>query len=238
MKYNLIIADDDADFGHKAKTAFYDALNGINRPKVILPTGNTPAPFYKDLRESGDCPSFTYIALDEYTGLMEDDKRLFKKWLAQEILDPLEIKVRWTFNSAANPACEIEKMRALFFKNGHADVAILGIGENGHVGFNEPGSPFNESVRHVRLTEETRKANMAYWGEQYGVMPTHALTLGIADLIESKKTILLARGAAKAEILQRALHGEITTDVPASYLQRQENVTIVADRAAAQLLPH
>lgn len=232
MKYTVVEASNDTEFGLKAKAAFYAAIDGLSMPNVVLPTGETPRPFYQALRDDGSKPAFTYVQLDEYLGLAESDPRLFAAWLARDVLDPLDIKIRLTFNSAAEPEQEVRRMRDRLAVHGPIDIAVLGIGSNGHIGFNEPGSSFDHGVRIVDLAVETIAANKAYWPQSGTSFPAQAFTLGLADLKAARQTILLVRGEGKAEILRRALLGEITPDVPGSYLQRQKGLTIVADTAA------
>ncbi len=235
MPYN-IIATAEADHGHQARRAFCQTLASVpHLPKVILPTGSSPAPFYQSLRDHPSIPSFSYLQLDEYLGLDVRDKRLFSKWLDRDVLNPLNIQNRMIFNSAANPDDEVRRILAWYKQHGAADMAVIGIGLNGHIGFNEPGSSFDSRARVVTLTPETIAANQSYWNG--GKVPTRAITLGIADLKEVEHTILLVRGAAKAEILYRALHGPVTPEVPASYLQQQRNLIIVADRPALAMMP-
>lgn len=236
MRYNIVAASNNEDFGQKAKLAFYQSIKGAPEvPKVILPTGSTPEPFYAALRDDPFAPSFAYRQLDEYLGLKAGDIRLFSEWLGRDVLDPLGITNRMVFNSAADPHSEVQRIMSWCMQHGAAHTAIIGLGNNGHVGFNEPGSSFGSRVRVVDLTPETIAANQTYWKGQ--TVPTQAITLGIADLIEAENTILLVRGAAKADILYQALYGPVSPDVPASYLQCQKNLTIVADRAALARMP-
>lgn len=235
MAYS-IIATTEADHGHQARRAFCHSLAGVaHLPKVILPTGTSPELFYQSLREHPSIPAFSYLQLDEYLGLKAHDKRLFSKWLGRDVLNPLNIQNRMIFNSAANPDDEVERILAWYRQHGAADTAVIGLGLNGHVGFNEPGSSFNSRARVVTLTPETIAANQSYWKGK--PVPPRAITLGIADLKEAEHTILLVRGPEKAEILYKALHGPVTPEVPASYLQQQKNLIIVADLPALSRMP-
>lgn len=240
QNYTVIAAKSDKDFGEKAHDFFMASLARHADPSVILPTGKTPLPFYEELLKSkGRIKPFSYRQLDEYIGLPPDHPRLFLGEMQKNLLRPLGMRTALHFNSASmNLKSEIDRVSAYLRENPPADIAILGIGPNGHVGFNEPPyATFDSGVHVVDLAPETIAANSADWKKEYGRFPTRAITMGIADLKKSAETILLVRGAAKAEILARALRGPVTETVPASYLQHQPNVTIIADDAALSLLP-
>lgn len=236
----ILVADDDAEFSRVAAQRFIKILEVRDHPLVTLPTGYTPLGFYQALitdygqrRDLWD--GLRFIALDEYCGLSADDERLFASWLARTLLDPLAIKSRLLFDSAADPQQEMVRVRSLLHEQGPLDVAVLGLGGNGHVAFNEPGTPFTATIHTVTLTTGTIAANALYWGGSERV-PPQGITLGIQDLAQAGSTILLVKGAAKAEVLQQTLQGPVTAAIPASYLQTIKNVTIIADRDAATRL--
>lgn len=236
MNYNLIKAPNSAEFGSITADIFCQAISDTVLPKVILPTGETVRDFYAALRAKKPAP-FIYVQLDEYKGLGSQDPKLFSNWLARDILDPLGIDQRMIFKSdAPQPDLETQRVSQWLNNSGPVDLAVIGIGSNGHVGFNEPGSHFDQSVHVQTLAAETIRANKAYWKYEGDDFPSQAYTLGIGDLRKAKKTILLVKGQEKAAILQRALLGDMTVDVPASYLQRQAGLTIVADSAALSLI--
>jgi glucosamine-6-phosphate deaminase len=235
QKYTVIAAKSDKDFGEKARDCFMAALSRHAEPSVILPTGKTPLPLYEELVEKGaGIKPFTYIQLDEYLGLPPGHPRLFFQEMCRNLLRPLGIRIGMHFNAASKDQIfEIHRVASLLKRHGPVDIAVLGIGHNGHVGFNEPpAARFDQSVHVVELTQETIEANKADWVSEDGPFPSRAMTLGIADLQKVKETILLVRGENKADILARALTGPVTEAVPASYLQRQSHVTIIADDAA------
>ena len=235
MTHVIFCAKNDQDFGVKARDAFYASIMGVNDlPWVVLPTGNTPKPFYDALCADNHRDYFRYLQLDEYQGLQPDDPILFSNWLGRDVLQPLGISRRMIFNSVADPAQEITRIRAWYAEHQRIDVAVVGIGEDGHVGFNLPGSPFDSRTRLTTLDDKTWKANNKYWNRE---VPRDVLTLGINELRLATTTIVLARGKEKAEALFKAFNRCPTPDVPASYLQYQENVIIVADEAALSLMP-
>ena len=112
---------------------------------------------------------------------------------------------------------------------------MLGIGQNGHIGFNEPGTPFDAATQVVELTESTINANKRYF-EKVEDVPTHALSMGIGSIMKSKKIILMAFGEVKAEAVKAMIDGEVTTDLPASVLQNHDDVVVIVDEAAASKL--
>ena len=250
------IATGESDFGQIAGAYFRQALLDFAVPNVILPTGDTPGPFYAALRGTPPLRPFAYVQLDEHCGLPRaDDPRSFANWLAREVLDPLQISVRQTFNTAAlDPAAECRQMADWLDRN-RLDIAVVGLGKDGHVGYNLPGSSLSSGTRIVKLSDTVREQADRYWrnaervNELHSIyteevvqrtlqtaIPPDAYTLGIGDLRRAGETIVLVRGAHKAEALRRAFHDEISSAFPATYLQQQRNVTIIADRPALALL--
>ena len=140
-------------------------------------------------------------------------------------------QVTWLRGDATDLAAACREYDEALQAAGGLDIVVLGLGENGHIGFNEPPSDPAAPTRVVRLTDETRAANAAYWGDE--PVPQCALTCGMAQLLAARTKLVLVSGEAKREILRRALYGPVTRDIPASYLQRAEGVTVIADRAAA-----
>lgn len=238
--FSCVIADNADHFADLAARCFVDILETIPQPLVTLPTGLTPQGFYqaliRDYAHRHDLwASACFVALDEYMCLPADDERLFGAWLTRACLDPLRIENRQFFQSDAPPHAEVTRMERFLAENGPLDIAVLGLGANGHIAFNEPGTAFDKGVHLMELTPASIAANALYWGSADRV-PQRGITMGLADLIQARHTLLLVTGAAKAPVLRAALQGPVTTDMPASYLQTIKNVTILADRDAASLL--
>lgn len=240
MKPRILIADSEADFANIAAQEFVTLLEGCNQPLVTLPTGMTPLGFYQALinhhahrRDLWDVLRFT--ALDEYHGLPPGDERLFGAWLVRVCLDPLQITSRHFFDSLQDPVHEAVRMDGWLQQNGPLDIAVLGLGHNGHIAFNEPGTDFNQGTHAMMLTDASIQANARYWGGEDRV-PRQGITLGLRDLAQARHTLLLVSGAGKADILAQALNGPVTPAIPASYLQTIKNVTIVTDRDAVARL--
>ncbi len=240
----IIVTESDS-FGETAAgfliERFSEALKQARMPLVVLPTGNTPLAIYKCLardhahrRDIWDHARF--LTLDEYVGLPPGDEKLFYSWLCRAFMDRVGIPQshRVFFHSdAPDPKAEADAMEAWVRDNGPIDIAVLGLGGNGHIGMNEPGpdSAFDSVTRLVRLTPETVRANGAYWGGEDKVQPT-ALTLGLGTLAKARESVLLVNGAHKAAILRDMLNKPVATDIPATYLRTVPGVTIIADRAA------
>ncbi len=199
-------------------------------------TGASPMALYaalSDLRRGGlETARLTLVALDEYVGLSSDDPRSYRAYVRDHIAGPLGIpadRVLVPVGAAAGDAARYEdRIRSL----GGVGLQIVGIGRNGHIGFNEPGAPFDSRTRVVTLDASTRAANAAYFGDDVGAVPTHAITQGIATIMAARAVLLVARGAAKTAALTAALTGPLTPDLPASILQQHPDVTVVADPSA------
>lgn len=236
---NIVKAPNAGALAQLAADFFQAFIQAENNPLLTLPTGLTPLPLYRELRtrcEAGyqGLGRFTYLALDEYQGLPPSDNRRFARWLKQEILDPLGVPTqnRIIFKSdAADPEAEIKRFTEYYTGKAPIDLAVLGLGLNGHVGFNEPGSAFDSTTRLVDLTPETQETNATYWGYRQRT-PTKAYTLGLSELRQAKNTMVLISGKEKSGILRRVLDGPVSEDVPATYLHDIDNVTIFAEAEA------
>lgn len=207
-----------------------------------LPTGHTPLPLYAELRRrqaAGLLPitAWRIVMLDDYYGGGEPS---FHTWLNEEVIAPLGIaderflRMPTLPGRFANIAAACDDFESRLRAWGGCDLQLLGLGANGHIGFNEPGSARESRTRLVTLTAATARANAEYWPQQQP--PQLAVTQGIGTILEARRIALLVRGADKAAILAAALQGSITRAVPASFLQTAPQLTVVADAAAAARL--
>ena len=215
--------------------AFVERLRAEPRLRVCLPTGDTPSPLYDELvvREVRGDVSFaqaTVVLLDEWADLPPGDPARCDVRLRRELLDRLAppprfvpIDVDGADDDAAARAHD-DVARGL-------DLAVLGLGMNGHVGFNEPGCRPDDPTRLVRLARSSREAATARYGASR--TPTGGITVGMARLLEAREVWLLVTGERKAPILRRALRDPEGPDSPASYLRRHARLTVYADEAAA-----
>lgn len=232
----VVVADDYEDLSRRAVVWLRGALTGINKPTVVLPTGNTPVGLYRNLATNPErqfLGNARFIQLDEYQGISREDFRTLAGWFRRIFLQPMSIRTTALLSfdpSVPDPEEEAERMDAAVTKTG-IDVCVLGLGQNGHLGFNEPGSDFKSRTRVVELSEESIKSNAAYWSNKDQV-PHRAFTLGLGTLASSKHTLLLVSGAHKAEILTATLEGPQSPDIPATCLRSFHEVTVIADRDA------
>jgi glucosamine-6-phosphate deaminase len=206
---------------------------------LLLPTGTTPLGMYGRLVElhAEEGLSFaraTFFNLDEYLGLAPDHPASYHVYMEEnfyKLVDANPARVHVPDGSAPDPEAECERYEAAIREAGGVDLCVLGIGRNGHIGFNEPGAPFGSRTRVVRLAESTRRVNAAdFEGNR---APEWAITVGMATVFEAREVLLLASGANKAGAVAAAVEGEISESVPASMLRRHPNTTFLLDREAA-----
>jgi glucosamine-6-phosphate deaminase len=207
--------------------------------RLILPTGHTPLGMYAVLRghaADGSLPAgrATLFQLDEYLGLAPDDPRSYAAYLRRE-LDGIEFAaVRGLDSSAQSPEAECARHQALI-DEAPVDLVVLGLGRDGHVAFDEPGSSVDAPVRRVRLHEPTRADAAADFGGLEHV-PEEAITVGLRTLFAARELLMLVSGEVKAGALRAMLEGEPSPDCPASLIRDHPRLTIVCDRAAATRL--
>lgn len=205
---------------------------------LALPTGRTPLPLYDELaaRYANGSIDFRHVQvfnLDEWVGRSGDTPGSYARFMDESFYRRVNVPPshRHIPNGAApDPEKECAAYEAAIAAAGGLDLAVLGIGRNGHIGFNEPGASPLERTHVARVADDTRAVNA--YGFPDRNPPEWAYTMGIATILDSRQILLLATGSEKATILGRALNGPITPDVPASILQRHPNVIVVGDRAA------
>jgi glucosamine-6-phosphate deaminase len=215
------------------------ALEIARKPNLSLlaATGNTPMATYGELaarRAAGtlEAPNLRVAQLDEYLGVSDDDPRSLYRWLERSLTEPLGAtpdRVLRFHANASDPNADCRDFETHLATWSGIDLAVLGLGPNGHLGFNEPPSPADAPTRVVDLTPESLKSNAPYWNGLE--VPRRAITAGMDLILASKRILLLVSGEHKRDILRRAMLGPITPDVPASLL-RHANLTVIADRAA------
>jgi glucosamine-6-phosphate deaminase len=205
---------------------------------VLIATGETPMGLYAELARRQQAGTFDgsrlrVFQLDEYAVIPDSDRRSLYAWTLKAFVDPLRIPhqrvVRLPVNGDIADGC------AAYDRSvddvGGIDLAILGIGVNGHVGFNEPPSDRWTTTRVVELAPETIRSNARYWGRREPVAH-YGVTVGMTTLMNARRTLLLASGRRKREIVRRAMRGPISADVPASLLREADDVTVLVDRPA------
>ena len=221
-------------------------LGQVNlKPDAVLglATGGSPVGAYKKIVEAYnngevDFSGVTTINLDEYRGIKRNHEQSYWSFMQENLFDHVNIPVENThLPNGMEPDSEKECRRytELIQSLGGVDLQLLGIGHNGHIGFNEPGESFDKQVHCVNLTESTIEANKRFFASAEDV-PKQAYTMGIKTIMQAKKILIVASGEDKAEIVQKAFFGPITPQVPASVLQLHNDVTLVADEAALSKL--
>lgn len=233
---NIIKVQDYEAMSQKAADVFIRTINEEKQPILGLATGSTPIKLYENLIEEykKGTISFQHVRtynLDEYVGLSRDNENSYHYFMKENLFDHVDIPVEQTHipdGVASDPEVACADFEASLAEGGAIDLQVLGLGLNGHIGFNEPGTPFDKRTHVVELDASTRKANARFFAN-IDEVPTQAITMGIATILEAKEILLLVQGEKKAEILRKVINGEVTEDVPASILQRHPNVTIITD---------
>lgn len=234
----LMVVDDPAAAGEAA--AGLIAEEAAARPQLVLgvATGSTPEPVWQALAARRlDLSAARAFALDEYVGLPPGHPQSYRAVVEREIAVPLGLaraRVRVPGDDGDDDAAPARFERDLA-RAGGVDVQVLGIGRNGHIAFNEPGSPLDSRTRIAPLAAATRRDNARFFASLDEV-PTHCITQGIGTILEARRIVLLAFGEAKAEAVAAALDGPVTSTVPASALQLHRDVVVLLDRAAASTM--
>ena len=216
------------------------------KPSLVLglPAGRTPVPTYLELQrlhrdEALDFSLVETFSLDEFVGLAPDDSASFRQFLKRHFLNGLNVdpaRAHFLNGAAVDLDLECREYDAALGRAGHQDLQLLGVGTNGHIGFNEPGDMQVAGTHRVALHEQTRKNNAEAFGGVLTRVPAEALTMGLGTILRAAAIVLIATGAAKAETIARAVLGPLTTHVPASWLQTHRNVELYLDREAASRL--
>lgn len=222
-------------------------LNKIQtKPDAVLglATGSTMKPVYQELLKllqstAVDLSRLTTFNLDEYIGLGGEHAQSYNYFMCEHLFNKLSLPTS-RYNLPDGLAKDIEKACQAYSHSiqimGGLDLQLLGIGSNGHIGFNEPYTCFNSRTHVIELTEQTRIDNSRFFDNKEE-MPTHAITMGIQDILEAKEILLVVTGKHKAKIMADFYGCDITEALPASALKQHPNVTLVLDEAAASLLP-
>lgn len=235
----LIKAKDYEDMSRKAASIFFSQITLKPDSVLGLATGSTPVGTYKQLIEwckAGDLSfkDVRTVNLDEYIGLSGDSDQSYRYFMNENLFNHVDIDKSNTNvpnGKAADMDAECVRYEALIRSLGGIDVQLLGIGNNGHIGFNEPNEYFDKFTHVVNLTESTIQANTRFFEKKEDV-PRTAVSMGIKTIMEAKKIVLVANGKAKADIIYETCFGPITPNVPASALQLHPDVTIIVDEEA------
>lgn len=240
----VVVVESQQRAGELAGEAVAAVVAGAERPVLGLATGSSPRPVYRDLarRVEDGCLSLARtraFLLDEYLGLPGEDPRSYRAEIEREVVERTDLPseaVRGLDGAAEDVEAECAAYEQAIQDAGGIDLQLLGIGADGHIGFNEPGSPLDSRTRPMQLAPRTRQDNARFFDDDLDQVPTRCLTQGIATILEARRIILLAFGEAKAEAIRQLIEGPVSERWPATALQRHPDVTVLVDQAAASLL--
>ena len=208
-----------------------------NNPYIVLglATGSTMIPLYKTLaklhkKNKIDFSKVKTFNLDEYLKLKKEDKSSYHHYMKKNLFNKTNIDINNTFFPSKNVKSYEKKIE----KEGGIDLLILGIGINGHIGFNEPNSNQKSKTRVVNLTKNTISSNSKFFPKK--LVPKRAITMGISTILKSRKIILLATGKSKADIIKKTLKSEPTPKIPSTFLKKHKNVLFIIDKGSASKL--
>ncbi len=240
----IIIKTSKEEWAKQAADIVEETIKAKQNPVIVFPTGGTPVPMYAELvrRYQEGILSFKNVVsynLDEYVGMDYNHPESYHGFMRRNLfshVDELAENIHVPEGMAEDPEQAAKDYNASLDSCGGIDLAILGIGPNGHIAFNEPGSDPEGRTHVVALTQETIDANKRFFDGDMTKVPTKALTMGIKDILSAKKILLLATGQGKAEVIRESLKGEVTNLVPASLLQKHCDVVVLLDEGAASAL--
>lgn len=240
----VVIVGDRAEGGRLGGAAIEALLH--HRPDAVLglATGSSPEPVYEDLvaRHQAGSVSFARaraFQLDEYVGLPAGHPESYRAVLQREVADRLDFRpgaLHGPDGGGHDPAGACAAYEREIVAAGGVDLQLLGIGSDGHIGFNEPASSLASRTRIKTLTEQTRRDNARFFGDDLDAVPRHVLTQGIGTILEARHLVMLAWGAGKASAIAKCVEGPVTAMVPASALQLHPHVTVIVDDDAASKL--
>ena len=236
---DIIRARDYEDMSLKAAGIVADLIRKKPDAVLGLATGSSPIGLYKaliDMYQRGelDMSGVTTANLDEYVGLSPENEQSYRYFMDHYLFDHVNIDKARTFvpdGMAEDADAECRRYEALLSKIGERDLQLLGLGLDGHIGFNEPSEAFSDVTCCVELDQSTIEANKRFFSSAEEV-PGKAYTMGIGTIMRAKKILMVVNGEAKADILEKVIRGPVCPGVPASILRFHRDVTIVADEAA------
>ncbi|TVY02936.1 glucosamine-6-phosphate deaminase [Cohnella terricola] len=237
---NIITFDSDEKLNEAAANIIVGQVQTIPRAVLGLATGGTPVGIYKQIvrdyeRGMVSFRNVTTFNLDEYVNIPVDHPESYHSYMKSHLFDHIDLPESQRFipnGNASNLDDECRRYDEAIELSGQIDLQLLGLGHNGHIGFNEPSHALIKGTHTVDLAEQTLEANARFFAS-IDEVPKQALTMGVGTILKAKKILLVVKGADKADIIKQALQGPITTDVPASLLQTHPNLIVLLDTAAA-----
>ena len=240
----IIRAKDYQDMSRKAANIISAQI--IMKPDCVLglATGGTPVGTYAQLvdwynKGDLDFSEVTTVNLDEYRGLPKEHPQSYWYFMNENLFSKVNIdpaKTNLPDGTNLDTAAECARYNGIIHKLGGIDLQLLGIGHDGHIGFNEPGEAFELETHCVDLTQETIEANKRFFDGNVDLVPKQAYTMGIKTIMQARKVLMVVNGTGKAEIVKKAFFGPVTPEVPASILQMHPDFTLVGDEEALSLI--
>lgn len=242
---NIFITDGYDEMAETAVDILIDSIETNRFLKLGLPTGKTPEGVYKLLARAHkncgvDFSKLTTFNLDEYVGLDINHPQSYNRFMKENLFSKINIPEK-NYHLPNGCAKDLEeeclRYEKLIRESGGIDIQLLGIGGNGHIGFNEPSTCFSRGTHKVKLTKETIASNAEkFFDGDIDRVPKEAITMGIKSILDAKKIILIASGIEKAKVIEALVNKPITSRIPATILQRHANVILIIDKAAASLI--
>lgn len=240
--FNIIVKDNYDEVSSEA----FKVMKGVVSKKdavLGLATGSSPVGLYKKMIADHKAEGTSYKDirswnLDEYVGIPHTHEQSYWTFMHENLFDHIDIKEE-NVHVPSGEGDDIEQNCKDYEKSMEGviiDLQVLGIGSDGHIAFNEPGTPFDSLTHIMDLTEQTRQDNARFFDNDITQVPTHAVTMGLASIMRARKIVLIATGANKADAVYGMIKGPLTTDCPASILQAHPDVTVVLDKEAAAKL--
>ncbi|MEO8720525.1 MAG: glucosamine-6-phosphate deaminase [Ginsengibacter sp.] len=238
----LVISDTYKLMSSKAAEEVIHLIQSFDKPVICPASGDSPSALYELLtKESSSTKSIIsqcyFVGLDEWAGMNESTEGSCRFHLNNQLFHPLNIaenQIYFFDGKAKNLNVECNRIEDFIYKSGGIDLAIVGLGMNGHVGMNEPGTSPALRAHVTKITASTQQSGQKYFNEKT-VLPM-GITLGIANLMEARHVMLIVNGKKKAEIIKRVLEEEISEELPASFLRNHKNFSVYLDKEAASLL--
>ena len=241
--FTIIQVKNYEELSKEAFKIMKQVVTSNSQPVIGLATGSSPIGLYQkmvqDHKENGTSyQNVVTFNLDEYVGLRKDHSESYYSFMNTHLFSALDVQKENIHIPVGNSddldkeCCAYEKAMADY----QLDIQLLGIGSNGHIGFNEPGTSFDTTTHIVTLKETTREDNARFFIPLNEEVPTKAITMGIASIMKAKKILMVASGAGKADAIVKMMNGPITMELPASVLQNHPDVIVIVDEAAASKL--
>jgi glucosamine-6-phosphate deaminase len=241
---DIRIFDGEGEVARAVAARLCAAIRATPALVIGLPTGRTPLGAYEQLRHlhaagAADFSRVSTFNLDEFVGVGARDPGSFRFYMNRKLFDAVNLepaRIHFLDGTARDLAAECDRYEREVHDAGGIDLQVLGIGRNGHIGFNEPGDELIARTHRVTLADSTRRDNAAAFGGNVSQVPREALSMGMGTILKARRLILVATGAAKARCIERAIRGPLTTRLPASFLQLHAHVELYLDRPAALLV--